>query len=219
MNKSVVAAVMSGLVFGAGSVQAEEDMGVGVGARVSTLGYGFELSKPLNKSFTARVGFNNYSDSETETQDDINYKMDLDWQTIGLFADWHPFQSGFRLTLGYINNDNEIDLTAVPVGTTLTVNNTPYNLAGSSVTGNVAFDDGIFYGLGYSTAGKGKGFGFTFEAGILQQDPSVKLAATGPVTALPGFASDLEAERAQAESDIDDFDSYPVIALGISYSF
>ena len=183
MNNKIVGLVVAGMMLGTTAVQAEESgMGLGVGAHVSTLGYGLDLSKSITDNFSARVGFNTYSFSDTEIEDDIQYDLDLDWQTVGVFADWHPFASSFRLTLGYFNNGNEISMAATPSGT-YTIGDVTYNASEvGNLTGSASFGNGLFYGIGWGNAAKGKGFGFMFEAGILQQDVSLSLQANGPIT-------------------------------------
>lgn len=213
----------AGLLCGMGSVQAEDEgLGIGVGAKFGTLGYGLDLSKNITDNFNVRIGMNQYSLSDTDTQDDVKYDMELDWNTLGLFADYHPFGGTFRLTLGYVNNSNKISMSAVPTAT--------YDIGGSTYTaaeigslaGDVTFGNGLFYGLGWGNAAKGKGFGFSFEAGIMQQEPDLNLdlnlTAVGQA-AHPTAAQDVAAEEKKAQDDLDDFNQYPVIALGISYGF
>ncbi len=220
VTTSIIAAAM---LCGVGTVHAEDEgLGIGVGAKFGTLGYGIDLSKNMTDKFNVRLGLNQYSLSDTDTQDDIEYDMDLDWNTLGLFADYHPFGGAFRLTLGYVNNNNEISMVAVPSGT-YDIGGVTYTAADiGSLSADVTFGNGIFYGLGWGNAAKGKGFGFSIEAGILQQDPDLNidlnLTAAGQL-AHPTAAQDVAAEEKKAEDDLDEFSQYPVVAVGVSYGF
>ncbi len=224
MRKTTISTILTaGLLCGLGSVQAEDEgLGIGVGAKFGTLGYGIDLSKNMTDKFNVRLGLNQYSLSDTDTQDDIKYDMDLDWNTLGLFADYHPFGGAFRLTLGYVNNNNEISMVAVPSGT-YDIGGATYTAADiGSLSADVTFGNGIFYGLGWGNAAKGKGFGFSFEAGIMQQAPDLNidlnLTAAGQA-AHPTAAQDVADEEKRAEDDLDEFSQYPVVAVGISYGF
>lgn len=62
-------------------------------------------------------------------------------------------------------------------------------------------------------------FGLTVDIGALYQgSPKLSLSATGALSD-PNLASNLEAERASAESDLSKFKWYPVLSLGLYYRF
>lgn len=210
--------LLLGAVLLGTSSMASAEMGIGV--KAGTLGYGAEFTLGMTESINARLGLNTYSYSDTEKQGDVNYDMDLSWKTTGAFVDWHPFKGSFRVTLGYIQNNNEIDLDAKPSGS-YDIGDSTYTAAQvGTLTGNVDFDNGLFYGIGWGNAGDGKGLGFIFEAGILQQSSEVDLKCRGGALCNDaGFLADLRKEEKKAQDDLDDFDQYPVISLGISYSF
>lgn len=215
--KKITLIAAAGLMFGASSMASAE---MGVGVKAGTLGYGAEFTLGLTESLNARVGLNSYSYSETATQDDIKYDMDLDWRTTGAFLDWHPMKNSFRLTVGYIQNGNDISMDAKPVGN-YTIGDQTYSAAQvGTLTGSVDFDDGLFYGVGFGNAGDGQGLGFIVELGILQQAPNVSLKSTGgTVSDDASFQAELAKEENKAQDDLDDFDQYPVISVGLSYSF
>ena len=91
--KYVVIAALAGASAG---VQAGDGMGIGVGARASTLGAGVELGKSFSDYFSVRLGLNDYSRSETQSIDNIDYSADLDLSSTSLMFDWHPFGGSFR---------------------------------------------------------------------------------------------------------------------------
>lgn len=216
MKKRYIA-VVAGMLMGASSMAAAE---MGVGVKTGTLGHGAEFTVGLTDSLNARVGLNGQSFSQTEIEGDIKYDLDLDWQTVGAFLDWHPMNNGFRLSLGYMQNNNEIGMEAKPAGNYVIGNQTYTAAEVGKLTGTVKFDDGLFYGLGWGNAADGKGLGFVIELGILQQMPSLDLKSSGGlVSDDPSFQAELKKEEDKAQDDLEDFDQYPVIAIGLSYSF
>lgn len=218
MKKSVIAGAMSVALLGSGVVQAEA--GFGLGVKMGTLGMGAEFTKSITESFNARVGFNTYDFSDSGTEGDINYDIDLEWQSTALLLDWYPGSGSFRLTAGYIINGNELKMRAKPTGT--------YNIGGTSyasdivsLTGNVTFSNGPYIGLGWGNAARA-GFGFSFELGAVYQG-SPELDLSGTCTAgsptCDDFNADVAREEQQAQADLDEFKWYPQVAVGISYGF
>ena len=96
-----------------------------------------------------------------------------------------------------------------------------------SLTGALDFD-GIspYLGLGWGKAPKsGKGFGFDLDVGVLfQGSPNVSLMASCG-TAIMGtqacddLLADVQDEEVSLSTDAEDFDVFPVVSAGISYTF
>jgi hypothetical protein len=65
----------------------------------------------------------------------------------------------------------------------------------------------------------GPGLGLYLDLGVaFTGDPGVEVSASGPVTQVPGFQDDLEAERANIEDDIGDYYRYwPVLNIGLKF--
>ncbi|GMR18789.1 MAG: hypothetical protein BMS9Abin33_1232 [Gammaproteobacteria bacterium] len=191
-----------------------------VGARAGTLGLGAELTIPLISRINARLGINSYSYDYTTSESGIDYDGELDLSTTSLILDWHPFNGRFRISAGYVNNNNEISLKATPTTSQVIGDNPiPYTPAQiGTLTADVGFKKNVPYvGIGWGNAvSKNKRIGLNFDIGVLLQDsPEVTLnASSGAVNLL-----DLAAEEAQLESDISEFDAYPVISFGISFRF
>ncbi|MEW6648535.1 MAG: hypothetical protein AB1450_15170 [Pseudomonadota bacterium] len=218
MKQAVIAGAMAVAMIGAGAAQAET--GFGVGVKVGTLGMGAELTKSLTDNINGRIGFNTYDFSDSGTEGDIDYDIDLEWQSTALLLDWHPWGGSFRLTAGYIFNGNELKMKAKP-SATYTVGNTTYAASDiASLTGNVTFSDGPYVGLGWSNAGKA-GFGFSFELGaVYQGSPDLNLSGECTnVAVCATFDAELAREEAQAQADLDEFKWYPQVAVGVSYGF
>ncbi|MCK9529742.1 MAG: hypothetical protein M0R77_04130 [Gammaproteobacteria bacterium] len=199
------------------SATAQADMGIGL--KVGTLGGGLEVTAPLMESINGRVGFNAFSYSTTGTESDIDYDVDLTLQTASAILDWYPFKGTFRLSAGYVFNNNSIEMTGKPsAGGQYDLSGTLYTL--DSLTGEVEFTSGAYVGMGWGNAGRGKGFGMNLEIGAFYHGaPELTLTATGPGTALADFEKHRAQEEADAQEDLADYKWYPVVSLGMSYTF
>ncbi len=215
--KRVVA--VAGLFAVMGSAQAD----VGVGVRYSTLGAGVELGTSFSDFFSLRLGLNKYTTSENQTIDNIQYDADVDFQSTSLLLDWNPFGGSFHVTAGYLSSDNEIRALATPSGT-VAIGNTPVTVSAGDLVLNstIKLGSGPYLGLGWGNV-PASGFGFVLEAGVVQMGtPDVSLTLSGTNTALIDAlyaTGDVNQEIANMESDLDEYDTYPVIAVGISYGF
>lgn len=223
-NKMHKAVVVAGLFMVMGSVQAEDSgLGIGVGARYSTLGAGIEVGKSFTSNFSARLGLNKYSMSDTQSIDNIDYNADLDLQSTALLLDWHPFAGSFHLTAGYLNSGNELTAHATPTGTVDIGGQVvvPVTAGDLVLDGNVKLGSGPYLGLGWGNV-PASGFGFVFEVGVVQMGtPDVTLAVSGNDAALVSQIdqTEINQEIANMKADLNQFETYPVIAIGISYGF
>jgi hypothetical protein len=188
-----------------------------IGVRLGSLGLGIEGGFDITEQFSLRLGMNRFQFEESSTVAYIKYNLDLEWNSISLLADWHPFKGPLRLTGGFFKNGNEIHgKTATP---SLTIGNTYYEGAGLEV--DVDFKPiAPYLGLGweYGLFGK-RGLSVNFDLGVLYQGSgNVKLRATG-IAADIVAQEDIAYEERQFEEEIKDYRYYPVFALGISYLF
>jgi len=208
---------MTAALLSAGAAQA--DAGLGLGVKAGTLGLGAEITKSFTETLNGRVGFNSYKFTTSGKEGDVDYDIDMKWQSTALLLDWHPGGGSFRLTAGYMLNGNKLEMTAKPTSQ-YTIGDNTYNLGDvGTLTGTVDMDNGPYVGLGWGNASK-KGFGFSFELGaIYQGSPKVKLNATGTLATDPTFQADMAKEEKKAQDSLDSFKWYPQIALGLSYGF
>jgi hypothetical protein len=194
-----------------------EGSGIGIGVHAGTLGYGIDATYGITESINIRGQYNTIGLDDDDTDGGLNYNYDLDWNTYGILVDWHPFSGGFRVSAGYFINNNE--LTGNASGTDVEVGNTTY--AGTvGLKSAVTFDSSAPYlGVGWGNAAEHNSqLSFMFEVGaLLQGSPKVSLVET---SATPTVSqADLDVEAAQLQSDIEEFDVYPVVTLGIAYQF
>lgn len=191
---------------------------IGVIGKVGTLGLGVELVRSFSHRLEGRIGVNTFSQSYSDTSGGVDYKGDLDLQTLSLLADWRPYSSGFHMTVGAAVNNNEISAQGTQTGTATVGNRT--------FTGNASFDTTIkfddispYLGLGYRQKTSMKGLSFTAEAGVLfQSDPEVKLDIVAP-TSSGVTQADVDAERQQIQNDVSGLEHWPVFSIGFMYKF
>ena len=223
--------------FGAAQAHAAEGLeSVQVGVHGGTLGVGVNASLEITEKFAARALFSTWGLDYEETESGNEFHGDLDLQTIGLAADWHPFAGGFRVTGGVFLNSNEVSATAMGEDLEL---------------GDNTYDDGRFdllldferiapyLGVGWTSGPiAGSNFSILADAGLLYQR-SPRVSASGTADGCPftlsrdgvatvgecsGSASrtlrpDLESEHMELSDDLEDFRWYPVLSIGVSYRF
>ena len=215
--------IVAGLSSPAISAAADQDgAGLGIGLRYSTLGGGVEIGKSLGKNFGVRIGLNSFSEGATEEIDGIQYDADLDLSSTSLMLDWYPFAGSFHFTAGYVNSDNELIGRATPTGSVdiggeIVV---PVTAGDLVLDGNIQIGSGLFVGLGFGNVPK-KGFGLVLEAGVIKSGaPDVSLEVSGDETLVATIdQTDIDAEIAAMQDDLEEFDLFPVIAVGFSYGF
>ncbi len=192
---------------------------VAFGIHAGTLGYGPDIYVPISPRLTLR-GTGNFFDLEyDETVDGIDYDLDLDLMTAGAVLDLHPFATGFHISFGAFYNDNSAGLGATAnQGSSIGSFTVP---AGQTVglRGDLEVDEfSPYIGLGWDSTYMGNSpWSIYLQLGVLfQNDISVALSQTsGPAVS----QSDLDAEARSVEDDLDLLEFYPVLSIGLSYSF
>jgi len=193
--------------------------------KLGNLGLGLDLSAGWSERWSTRLSLNGFTYSDELTETDVRYDADIDLRTAGVLFDWHPFSGVLRLSAGAFYNGNEGDLAAKPVSGSFVINGTVYSAADvGSLTGGVDFERvSPYVGLGFGNAGR-KGWKFSLDLGALYQNTprvnlSVQCGAALPAPQCATLQSDVQAEEARLKEDIKDYKWYPVLSLGIGYSF
>ncbi|MET0029521.1 MAG: hypothetical protein ABW101_17970 [Candidatus Thiodiazotropha sp.] len=191
--------------------------GTVVSARLGSLGLSVEGGFGLTEQFSTRLGINRYQYDTTERVDGNKYDLDLDWQSISLFADWHPFDVPLRFTAGFLRNSNEIQ--GETGASSITIGDTLYRDVG--LKADVDFRTFAPYlGLGWESGlFRERGWGFNVDLGVMYQGTGrVNLTATGMGADLVD-PNDLAREEERFEEDLEDYRYYPVFSFGVSYKF
>lgn len=223
MRKPLIAAIAS-LPFFVLPAAASADTSVGL--RAGTLGGGIELSQALSQRLAIRIAVDGYdSYSRKGTQSSIEYDATAKLQTGSLLGDWFPFAGNFRISAGAMYNGNKVTLKGKPTGGTFVINGVTYQASDiGTLDGQVDFNTAApYFGIGYGRPING-GLSLTFDLGVLfQGTPKSKLSATcGPATPAPtcsALQSDVAAQQAQMDESLSKFKYYPVVSLGLAYTF
>jgi hypothetical protein len=217
----VTAAVLPLLTF-PGVAPADTSLGI----RGGTLGGGVELSYALSQRAALRLNADSYNRRQTSTESDIQYDIKFKLQTASLMGDWFPFANNFRISAGAMFNGNKFTLNGQPTGGTFTINGVTYNAADvGSLDATVKFRKAAPYlGIGYGRP-INSGLSLIFDAGIMfQGSPRSKIDATCG-TSIQGtvqctnLQNDAAAEQSRLDESLHSFKFYPVISLGLAYTF
>jgi hypothetical protein len=194
---------------------------VDIDVHASTLGLGAGFAYPISENTAARLNLNKYTYTNQTTSDNVKYDASVKLESIGLLADWHLFSGVTHLTGGVIYNNNEISMTATPVGSTYTFNGVAYTSSTvGTATATVTFDKVAPYlGFGWSGRASKTGFSFKSDIGVMfQGSPKAKLTATG-AAGNSALAADLAAAEKKMNTDLESFKIWPVISVGLGYAF
>jgi hypothetical protein len=195
----------------------------GLDLHAGTLGGGGEVNYTINPYFTARLGFNRYNYNYNATKQQINYDFTLQLKSYALLFDWHPFAGVFHVTAGYFSNKNDVLGLGQPQNGSYVINGDTYSASQvGTLMGSITFNAGAPYlGIGWNSLGTTHtGLGFEFDLGALfQGSPTAKLSANGSLSNNPQFQSDLAAEQAKLQNDVNFFKIYPAVNVGLSYRF
>ena len=216
--------------------------GLGVGVKVGLAGIGFDVATPIvptRLNLRGGATFFSYNLSET-TSDGLDAAGTLKLQNSGIMVDWFPFRGSFRLSGGVTvyNNKGFSGSLDVPSGQSFTLGNDKYYASGPLV-GTGVFKLGgntggrISTGFGNLVPKKGHHFSFDTELGIeFVSAPTVAIGFTGNVcTSTQGqncstpdnaatyapFLTDVAAEQAKLQNDVNFVKFYPILSIGIGY--
>lgn len=195
-----------------------------IGARAGTLGVGGEISYAVSQNLALRLGSDAYSRTGTANREGIEYDYTAKLRTASLLADWFPLANNFRISLGIMYNGNKVTGTGVPDATG------NFNIGGQNIPASdvgtldaqVTFKKTApYFGIGYGRP-IASGLSFLFDLGVMfQGKPKTTLTANCTATT-PNCAqlqSDVAAEQAALDDSLKNFKYYPVLTLGLGYTF
>jgi len=192
---------------------------VGIGVKAGTTGIGADFGFGVIPTLGARVGVSGGSLNTHVDTSDVRYDAKAKLQNVNLFLDWSPL-GPFRITGGFIPNNNKIDLTGQASSSSGNTTVPP----GATMTGTVKpqHDFAPYLGVGYGNVWT-KGINFYFDLGVMfQGKPQVNLSLNCG-TASPGQCaaaqSQVAAEQQRVQDKVDKYKYYPVLGLGITIGF
>lgn len=197
-------------------------------AHMSTLGGGLEIGAAISENLSGRVGFNKYSFNYNDTSGGQTFDGKLNWSSVSALLDWRPWSGVTHLTAGVIFNSNKIDARArVANGSIFTADGVNYSCTtagGCGVDSSIAFNKVAPYlGIGWSGHPKKQGFSLSTDIGVIfQGSPHATVSSIGMWTVGGNSAStsilDADAQN-QLNSDLSRFKYYPVVSVGLGYTF
>jgi hypothetical protein len=210
---------------------------IGVGAKVSPLGIGFEGTTAITRNSNVRAAFNFLNYDHTYNKDGITYDADLGFRSLQFTYDQYLIK-GFHVSPGLLAyNGTHADGTAfVPSGQSFTLGGVRY-FSGSANpvngTARVEFRKAaplVMIGFGNPLPRSGRRFGFNLDVGVVFQGlPDTMLGLTGTACAVgpaagcvnaatdPAVQKNVQAQQTKINNDLDPLKYYPVLSFGVSW--
>lgn len=205
------------------SLNSQKEFNTGI--KIGTLGLGLDVSTPITDKLSARFNLNGASYSDTDTQNGNDYEGTLDLLTAGALVDYYPFENNFRLSGGVYYNGNGFTGNAKPSADRFVeINGVKYNMGDiGSVDSKIEFNKiAPFFGLGWGNDAHDKGWGLTFDLGVMyhgQGEATLTPKRVAIIVDRVKLDSDIQKEEDKINDDLSDFKLYPVLAIGVNYSF
>lgn len=208
----------------------ENRTGWGAVADVSTLGVGGALVAAITPDLNARVGVNGFQTTLDVNETEVTYAGDLNIFNVSTILDYHIGGSDFRISAGLVFNDNTAEGIGRPFAGGIEIGDRTFSSEElGSVDADIEFGNDVspYVGLGWGNpAGRGKGLGFWFNAGVMfagspqvSLSPTFGAAARGNEIVINEVDRALDRETNRLKDKLDDFSVYPVVSLGFTYRF
>jgi len=202
-----------------------------VGPQIGTLGVGLNAGWQYSDYLKFRGNTNYLPYSRSGEIEGVDYKVNLDYFTIGALADVHPFAGNFRLSGGLYYVDLSVKGKAELGNESITLGGQTYqrgDLGSGEFKGSVKWQTLAPYaGLGYgSGSGNEPGLGFSFDLGALYIGKA-KVNLEAPASAYAeaskrGYTNlqeNIDKEKEDVKHYTDKLQFWPVISLGVIYRF
>jgi hypothetical protein len=212
---------------------------LGVGFKVSTLGFGFQVGTALASRINIRGGANFFTYKDSLTEDGVTYNGTLTLKSVEAKVDLFV-AGGFRVTPGLLlYNDNNLAATAsVLGGQSFTLNSIRYfSSVTSPITGTAALAlnktaPTLAIGFGNLLPRSGRHFSVSTDIGVVFQGSpqfALNLGGSGcltsvatscqPINLLPGATANIQAEQQKISDDLKPFKYYPELSVTFGWSF
>lgn len=202
------------------------DEGLGVDAKIGTMGIGAELSASLAPNTRIRGGFNFLTWDFDSTISDIDYDFAIEFNSIPIILDIHPFGGSFFLSGGAYFNNNTVGVEGSLGAEDFPSDYQAFDFLADYVTisGDVEFMPVAPYvGLGWRTNSGDSGWGFGLELGVLYQGApditNLRINAPIDVNDIEEVQRFLAEQEQEIEDELSWFEFYPVASLLFTYHF
>lgn len=178
-------------------------------------------AQPINERVVLRADYASLGSHNKDGQrEGINYRGKLKLARVGLFADYFPSATGFRLTGGLTFNDMSLKLRSnMPAGSTINVGGVNYIATGNEyLNADVKIPKVTPYiGIGWGHHRREPGWGLIADLGVsigkAKLDVDTNLASQGVQQA------DIDREVRDLRDDVAKVRVVPQLSLGASYRF
>ena len=199
-----------------------------VGLKAGTLGVGIDVSTAINDSMSLRLNMNGFVYNKTDDSlfsHTVDSNKEYTLQTVGILLDYHLLQ--LRVTAGAYLNNNKIVYKAKPTDANQFKFNGSYYGSDQIVQTEttITFDNiAPYVGIGWGNNSNRRGWNVTFDVGLMHHgephiDMDVTTQASVPSPIVESINAAVEAEEKIQEEDYSSFPFYPVVMVGINYSF
>lgn len=198
-----------------------------IGGKLGTTGFAAEYSYSWAElpmyGLRANLSFGSYEDERTKYN--VLYKGTVEFNSLMVLFDAHPYRNGFRASAGLMFNDNSFRARGQPVAATVNINGNAYPATEViNPRGEVTFSLlSPYFGIGWGAPTTRSGVFWSFDLGVAYMRGKVRVGADcGPGLSAADCARlqrDLQIEQAEFQNDLRDYRLYPVLTFGAGYRF
>jgi len=192
------------------------------GLKFGTLGVGVDFAIPLSQSFFLRLNVNGAKLNIDTTREGVDYNSDVELLTAGAMLDYYPYGDGeFHISAGAYYYDNKAKSHGTP-----SVKGVMYNIGGTLYSdtdlgsADVTIDFPKFapyVGVGYGGREENKGWNWGIDIGVMYHgDGDLTLT---PNTKVAQLKIDAKIEEKNMQDELRKIPVYPVVMVGLTYSF
>lgn len=195
-----------------------------LGVEGGTTGVGGSVWFNINEQLSLSAAIVSADENADYSTGGIDYDGNVDLSNEIFALNWHPGKGGFHFTVGMILTDNQITIEGAPEdGTTYDIGGVDYSkdIVGSLV-GNVSWEKSSapYIGIGYAKKLSSEGVSLYVNAGVMDSGVALaRLEATGAINSNAEFQDRLRTEEDELNEELEDYEIYPVIRIGLVYRF
>jgi hypothetical protein len=195
------------------------------------LGAGVGYAHGLSESWTVRADVTTIGTYHRDgSTNDFDYTGKLRSNQAGAYADWFPFDNGFRLTAGLHLRDTRIDADGHPTSSgTVTVGDTRVSFGpGDDARARVKLPSVAPYigiGWGHNVLQRKAGWGFIADVGVAFGKPRVSFDVSDSLRTKLNLATggnaqrEIDKQRDEFKDDFDKLKVFPQLYVGAAYYF
>jgi hypothetical protein len=203
-----------------------------VGASIGIHGIAVDYTWQLSDQWGVRFAVTDMPFTDKLEADGIRYDLEYDRSNVAALVDFMPWENSFHFTAGLFAFEHQW-LIGSKLNGDYFIGNGQYKLNDVKLSGDIIYSAASPYiGLGWKNMlGLEGRWHITVEAGLLYVGSAVvDYGATGEVCNIdglnclnaalsPNFQQSLTEEESQLEEKLEDYEIWPVIQLGLNYSF